>query len=98
MTLVPAGTPAVLRTLVWGVTAMTEPEVVEPRRVQLARVARSISTEALTAELAAQRGDWEMLHATYERLALFFAEYRLLYVACLGPERGSVNDLESDPC
>jgi hypothetical protein len=55
-----------------------------PRREQLARTARRISTEALSAELAADRGDWEMVRATYERLALLFAEYRLLYMQCLG--------------
>ncbi len=56
-------------------------------REQLARVARSISTEALSAELAAERDDWERVHATYERLALLFAEYRLLYVKCPAPEQ-----------
>lgn len=50
---------------------------------QLAGVARRISTEALSAELAAERGDWETVHLSYERLALLFAEYRLLYVQCL---------------
>ena len=56
-----------------------------PGREQLARIARRISTEALAAELAAERGDWDMVHATYERLAGLFAEYRLTYVQCLGP-------------
>jgi hypothetical protein len=50
---------------------------------QLAPIARRISAEALSAELAAERGDWETVHATYERLALLFAEYRLRYVQCL---------------
>ena len=54
---------------------------------QLAGIARSISTEALSAELAAERGDWGTVHATYERLALLFAEYRLLYVQCRAPTR-----------
>jgi hypothetical protein len=49
---------------------------------RLAPVARRISTEALAAELAAERGDWATVHATYERLAVLFAEYRLLYVQC----------------
>jgi hypothetical protein len=50
---------------------------------RLAPIARRISTEALAAELAAERGDWETVHATYERLAVLFAEYRLLYLQCL---------------
>jgi hypothetical protein len=50
---------------------------------QLAPVARRISAEALSAELAAERGDWDTVRATYERLALLFAEYRLLYAQCL---------------
>jgi hypothetical protein len=54
-----------------------------PRPEQLAPVARRISAEALAAELAAERGDWPTVHATYERLALLFAEYRLLYTQCL---------------
>lgn len=49
-----------------------------PRPEQLAPVARRISAEALSAELAAERGDWETVEATYERLALLFAEYRLM--------------------
>lgn len=52
-------------------------------RGQLARAARQISTEALGADLAAERGDWQTVRATYQRLALLFAEYRLLYVQCL---------------
>lgn len=52
-------------------------------RGQLARAARQISAEALGADLAAERGDWQTVGATYQRLALLFAEYRLLYVQCL---------------
>ncbi len=59
----------------------------QPER--LAPVARRISAEALSAELAAQRGDWATVHATYERLALLFAEYRLLYVQCLATQADS---------
>jgi hypothetical protein len=54
---------------------------------QLALIARRISTEALAAELAAERGDRETVHATYERLAVLFAEYRLAYVQFVGPGR-----------
>ena len=56
-----------------------------PGRDQLARIARRISTEALAAELAAERGDWETVHATYQRLAILFAEYRLAYEQSLRP-------------
>jgi hypothetical protein len=54
---------------------------------QLAGIARRIATEALSAELAAERGDWETVDATDERLALLFAEYRLLYVQRRAPAR-----------
>jgi hypothetical protein len=61
--------------------------IVVPRRpTQLASIARRISTEALSAELAAEHGDWEKVHATFERLGLLFAEYRLCYVQCLAPK------------
>lgn len=53
---------------------------------QLAPVARRISAEALAADLAAERGDWQTVQVTYERLALLFAEYRLIYVRCLREE------------
>ena len=58
-------------------------------REQLARIARRISTEALSAELASERGDWAVVHATYELLAVLFAEYRLAYVQCLSPPSGA---------
>jgi hypothetical protein len=57
--------------------------VPQPSPGQLAPIARRISTEALSAELAAERGDWDTVRATYERLAMLFAEYRLIYVQCL---------------
>jgi len=60
-----------------------------PGREQLAHIARRISTEALSAELASERGDWGVVHATYERLAVLFAEYRLAYVRCLSPPSGT---------
>jgi hypothetical protein len=67
--------------------------VLRPGLKQLARVARSISVEALSAELAAERGDWNAVHAAYERLALLFAEYRLLYVQCLAVNAHHTDDV-----
>jgi hypothetical protein len=66
-----------------GADSATQPVAFPPGPEQLAPVARRISTEALSAELAAERGDWETVQATYERLAVLFAEYRLIYVRCL---------------
>ncbi len=55
---------------------------------RLSPIARQISTEALSAELAAERGDWQALQASYEHLALLFAEFRLIYVKALARSRG----------
>ena len=43
-----------------------------PRRGQLAVLPQRISTQALSAELAAERGEWEAVHASYERLVLLY--------------------------
>jgi hypothetical protein len=66
-----------------GADAATQPVVLPARPEQLAPIARRISAEALSAELAAERGDWETVQATYQRLVVLFAEYRLSYVRCL---------------
>ena len=66
-------------------TGKDDPEQTpEPQR--LALIARRISTEALSAELAANRGDWETVRTTYESLAELFAELRLCYVKSLANE------------
>jgi hypothetical protein len=66
-------------------------EAAQPRR--LALIARRISTEALSAELAANRGDWQTLGTTYESLAVLFAELRLAYVRALAGDDYRENDL-----
>lgn len=66
-------------------------EAAQPRR--LALIARRISTEALSAELAANRGDWETVRRTYESLAVLFAELRLAYVRALAGDDHRENDL-----
>jgi hypothetical protein len=53
--------------------------VISLRGRQLARVAREVTTAALTIELAAERGDWETVHNTHDRLVPLFYEYRLAY-------------------
>lgn len=68
----------------------------QPRLKRSAPIARRISAEALSAELAAERGDGETVHATYERLALLFAEYRLAYVQCLARHEHDANELAED--
>jgi len=71
------------RDIVAGRSADDPEDVPQPRLKGLAPIARRISAEALSAELAAERGDMETVHVTYERPALLFAEYRLAYVQCL---------------
>jgi hypothetical protein len=54
---------------------------------RLCPIARKISAEALSAELAAERGDWQTTQDSYDRLALLFAEFRLGYVQALAARR-----------
>jgi hypothetical protein len=80
------------RDSVAGTCADDPEEAAQPRR--LALIARRISTEALSAELAANRGDWETVRTTYESLAVLFAELRLAYVRALaGDYQHRENDL-----
>lgn len=53
--------------------------VVSLQARQLARVARNLATEALTLELAAERGDWEVVHVQHDLLVALQAEYRMTY-------------------
>jgi hypothetical protein len=50
---------------------------------QLARVAREVTTAALTIELAAERGDWETVHRVHDALVPLLYEYRLAYRSVL---------------